>query len=373
VLFRSLLPGLWSDPRGAIPMRVRKLVDAGPDPRLGEALLTMIDDPPLTASSTFSAWTVAFKALPSMVDTRAKKRLEARKKKKGGDSQFLPKLTGWIEGALEALEPPASLSKAQAATVAKRLREAQKLLLGKAPAAVGPVTKRATSTPIASTAAALEAALQAAAASRFADALEPLRQAWERTRSQPVASLITRFAKLASPGQPRFDEGRTSELHARWMKAGKAFDAALVTPLLAALIKGSLADAEERLELMLDWPADPRIAECVVDRLIFGRAPYIGARPQLWKRAYDLLALSADPRFTDRVRQNAERLESAAAFDRNRAERPHALRTLQPFLDRLAALPELQNDERRLISRSEERRVGKECRRLCRSRWSPYH
>jgi hypothetical protein len=25
------------------------------------------------------------------------------------------------------------------------------------------------------------------------------------------------------------------------------------------------------------------------------------------------------------------------------------------------------------IFRSEERRVGKECRRLCRSRWSPYH
>jgi predicted DNA-binding transcriptional regulator YafY len=26
-----------------------------------------------------------------------------------------------------------------------------------------------------------------------------------------------------------------------------------------------------------------------------------------------------------------------------------------------------------LGARSEERRVGKECRRLCRSRWSPYH
>jgi 3-hydroxyacyl-CoA dehydrogenase/3a,7a,12a-trihydroxy-5b-cholest-24-enoyl-CoA hydratase len=26
-----------------------------------------------------------------------------------------------------------------------------------------------------------------------------------------------------------------------------------------------------------------------------------------------------------------------------------------------------------LDARSEERRVGKECRRLCRSRWSPYH
>jgi uracil permease len=26
-----------------------------------------------------------------------------------------------------------------------------------------------------------------------------------------------------------------------------------------------------------------------------------------------------------------------------------------------------------VAGRSEERRVGKECRRLCRSRWSPYH
>ena len=26
-----------------------------------------------------------------------------------------------------------------------------------------------------------------------------------------------------------------------------------------------------------------------------------------------------------------------------------------------------------VVSRSEERRVGKECLRLCRSRWSPYH
>ena len=26
-----------------------------------------------------------------------------------------------------------------------------------------------------------------------------------------------------------------------------------------------------------------------------------------------------------------------------------------------------------IFARSEERRVGKECLRLCRSRWSPYH
>ena len=28
---------------------------------------------------------------------------------------------------------------------------------------------------------------------------------------------------------------------------------------------------------------------------------------------------------------------------------------------------------KQLMARSEERRVGKECLRLCRSRWSPYH
>ena len=30
-------------------------------------------------------------------------------------------------------------------------------------------------------------------------------------------------------------------------------------------------------------------------------------------------------------------------------------------------------DDQMLRERSEERRVGKECSELCRSRWSPYH
>jgi hypothetical protein len=37
------------------------------------------------------------------------------------------------------------------------------------------------------------------------------------------------------------------------------------------------------------------------------------------------------------------------------------------------ALRVLRTDELLVERRSEERRVGKECRRLCRSRWSPYH
>jgi acetoin utilization deacetylase AcuC-like enzyme len=36
-------------------------------------------------------------------------------------------------------------------------------------------------------------------------------------------------------------------------------------------------------------------------------------------------------------------------------------------------LPRLEAFRPQMLFRSEERRVGKECRRLCRSRWSPYH
>lgn len=346
----TLLPGLWSDPVGAIPLRLRKLLDHGADPRLGQALLTMIDEPPFTASSNFPAWTQLFKALPDMVDTRATKRLEARRKKKGGESQFWPKFAGWISRAIDELPPPPELSKAQAASVAKRVKQAERLLAGTAPE---PVTRsQEPRTLLAGTTAALEAAVTHAEAGRILDVLEPLRQAWEHTRSAEVAQLLSTFAKA---GGATFDEtGKPDELHERWLAAAKPFDAKQVTPLLATLLKGTLVHTEHRLEAMLTWPPDPRVAECVIEQLIFGREPYIGARPNLWSRAYDLLVTHADPRFTERVRSNAERLANSVNFDRNRAERPHATRTLQPYLDRVAHAAPLVANEARLLTKLEQ-------------------
>jgi hypothetical protein len=48
------------------------------------------------------------------------------------------------------------------------------------------------------------------------------------------------------------------------------------------------------------------------------------------------------------------------------------LRQLVEDRSQLDELP-LADAKALLEARSEERRVGKECRRLCRSRWSPYH
>jgi len=133
-----LLPGLWSDPRGSIPMRLAQLLDLGPDPRLGAALLKMISDPPVHRVEQLLDVDAALQGLPSMVDTRATKQLKARAAKKGGDSQFWPKLTGWIEGALPQTPEPATLSTEQLASVAKRQKQAEALLSGPAPRAAKP-------------------------------------------------------------------------------------------------------------------------------------------------------------------------------------------------------------------------------------------
>ena len=42
-------------------------------------------------------------------------------------------------------------------------------------------------------------------------------------------------------------------------------------------------------------------------------------------------------------------------------------------LQQLSGLLEIETDAIANLARSEERRVGKECRIGCRSRWSPYH
>ena len=345
-----LLPGLWSDPRGSIPMRLRKLLDRGADPRLGAALLKMIDDPPLTASSNFSAWTLLFKALPTMVDTRASKRLKTRASKKGGDSQFWPKLTGWIETALEQLAPPATLSKDQLASVAKRQKQAEALLAGPPPLAAAKAEKPAPTTlPLqGSPREVLERVVQEVSNGKLAAALEPLRLYWELTLEPSAAELLARLGKAASAAQPRFDEGKPAAIHAGWMKAGKRFEAAQVTPLLDALIAGTLADSEERLELMLTWPADPRVAAAMMGLIDSN----IGARPQLWKRTYELLVRNADPRFIKTLQENAKRLESAALFDRNRAERPHASRTIVDYVEAASRGRKPSADEAALLEKA---------------------
>ena len=71
----------------------------------------------------------------------------------------------------------------------------------------------------------------------------------------------------------------------------------------------------------------------------------------------------------DRVEGNAIKQANTPVMDKLMAEYPYVKGLASGMA---VGLPEGQmgNSE---VGRSEERRVGKECLRLCRSRWSPYH
>ncbi len=125
-----LVPALWSNPRSAIPVRLRALLEWGDDPRLGRAMLTMIDTPPVTTTASFSMWSHLFDVLPRFVDTRAGKQLLARAKREGGDSLFWPKLTAWIGAVRPKLQPPAGLSATHAKQVSKLIKLAEALAEG---------------------------------------------------------------------------------------------------------------------------------------------------------------------------------------------------------------------------------------------------
>ena len=70
------------------------------------------------------------------------------------------------------------------------------------------------------------------------------------------------------------------------------------------------------------------------------------------------------------INRNEKRKKLVAKFAKKRD-------ALQAILDDPKASDETRYEARLKIQalprRSEERRVGKECRLLCRSRWSPYH
>ena len=90
-------------------------------------------------------------------------------------------------------------------------------------------------------------------------------------------------------------------------------------------------------------------------------APYADGSPQQLLGATYRLALRADA--TARIRLVSDMLTTTPADDATLAARFRAFHRAQS----LAHIPSLVAAA--LTTRSEERRVGKECR----SRWSPYH
>ena len=86
------------------------------------------------------------------------------------------------------------------------------------------------------------------------------------------------------------------------------------------------------------------------------------------------------PRITQKEMTEREQRELKTLLDRARIAHGRVLTNSETnsikkeYIDKLMVEREAAAKKaRQLKKRSEERRVGKECLRLCRSRWSPYH
>lgn len=347
-----LLPGLWSGAKGGIPLRLRALLARGPDPRVGRGMLRMIADPPMTASSNFSTWTLLFDALPSYVDTSMSAMLNERARAHGGTSQFWPRLTRWIESTLPNLPNPAKLPAAVAEQVSSLLARATELAKGPPGEVVGAAPVMVTAAAAADVSSALAAARQRIEASDLDGALAALQLFWAERRATGVAALIDRLGALVDAGRPALIAGTPRQTHAAWMKAAVDPPAAAIGRLLEALPDQRLADVEESLAAMVRWHPDPRIA-----RAMFGFIDdyRIGGRSVFWSCVYDLLRIHADPRINARFVERCTRLEQTAPFDRIAAERAGMRRVREQVMAAFDAATELEERERRLVAEMDER------------------
>lgn len=170
----------------------------------------------------------------------------------------------------------------------------------------------------------------AVSAATLAEAIEPLRQYWEVTRVPLAADLLGAIGDLVQRDQPDFNEGSREKQRSDWMDAAKKNDSRLFTPLLFSLTHVSMADAELRMEVVAKWPPDPRVAERLFE---YTGDLSIGGRPIFWRHTWDLMTRNADPRFSKELEARAQKLERSRPFDRVKAEKPHALRNIGPYLE----------------------------------------
>jgi uncharacterized protein (TIGR02996 family) len=336
-----LLPHVTRLPKNGIPPRVRGLLEFGGDPRIGALLVEIIETPPLTASSNFAMWTALFAALPEHVDARARARLEARIATRGGSSNFWTKLEAWVKAVLPKLPEPAPLPKGWKAELTELERAIAALAKGPAPdlrvaaIAESPVSSLTTVNDLAEVRRVVEQG-------ELAEALDLLVAYWAQRRSPTIAALIDRLGLLVDE-QQQAPTGKTQKARqAAWMEAAERPRPSAIGPLLASLRDAQLTDVEARIEAMIDWQPDPRVARAMQ---LLSKDHMLGARNRLWKAVYDVLVHHADPRVAEDVRERHERLHNARVLHRHIAEGRELRRVFEAFTAAVEADHALTSDQ----------------------------
>jgi uncharacterized protein (TIGR02996 family) len=310
-----LLAGVTAAPKSQIRRRLRAVLEQGPDPRIGALLVTMIEEPPVTASSQFGTWSELFAALPEHVDASVIPRLEARMATRGGASQFWTKLDAWITAVIPKLAPTASLPaawKSELTALRSGLKGLAKLpppsLAGAAPA------PEPTEHPSVDSLATARAALDAG---ELELALDRLVGYWGGCRSSELAASIERLGLMIDAGKPGPAGKTKKDRQAAWMAAAQHPAPHAIGPLLASLRDAQLADVELRIAALVGWQPDPRVAQAMMQQV---NDLMLGARDGLWRAVYAALVHHADPRSAADLHARHTRLEHAHTAHRHISE-----------------------------------------------------
>ena len=162
--------------------------------------------------------------------------------------------------------------------------------------------------------------------------------------------MIERLAGLVDAQLDPLPRSNKEGLHAAWMEAAEGPRPRSVGRLLACLREGKLTEVETRIEAMLNWCPDPRVARVM---LMLTKDYMLGARDRLWRAVYEALLHHADPRLLDGLRARHAHLTNAGDFDRTRTERRAIQRVFASYVELAEARHDLDIQENEHAARIE--------------------
>jgi uncharacterized protein (TIGR02996 family) len=285
----ALLATLLDGELRALAGRVEKLAAKPTDPRIALAFAKMAEDPPMTSSSLFPIWTKIFASLKASGDPRVVPILQKRLKAKPGASQFWPKLYSNLTKLVAAIPKAPSLTADETKRAKAIVSAATKLKPAKASKA--PASKQPK--------AAKGDWLEAAKAGDFASCLESLLVEWRKTRIGALGTAIDRVSEILNDG---LAPPHGKKLAADWKALAAKKNPADVGRLAEGALDGKPAEAEQRLEEMLEWPEDPRIGKAM---LLAAHTGAFSDRSRAWKALGELLLRNTDSRFGEMLAEFA--------------------------------------------------------------------
>src|SRR5690606_34318373 len=188
----------------------------------------------------------------------------------------------------------------------------------------------------------LEVVREAVAANELAEALDRLVGYWGQRRSPELAALVDRLGLFVDQDLTA-PSGKTAKARqAAWIEAAEQPRPSAIGPLLASLRDAQRVDVEARLEALLGWQPDPRVAQAL---LLFVKDHMLGARKDLWRAVYDALVHHADPRVAADIRSRHDRLQGANVLHRHIAEGREIRRVFERFVAAVEAEHDLTSDQ----------------------------